>query len=227
MKYKSLTYLFFAAFIMILPKAASAQIMDAADKVLKTMEEVAAKASEVYKQVGAVQDEVNKVKTGDFGINLAPFTELKNSFITKKVEPFALPSYTQDENNMSEAIGDALMPVYGQGSDTLVSQQQNLNNLLVQQNNAATLYSRALAMRVALAEEYKKEPPQIDFQDGMAVLQATKAYAEQINQRLANIATLDAGVSDLDNSRNLMGQSYYNMLARNKEGDVDTSGDEI
>lgn len=227
MRYKALTYLFFAAFATALPEVASAQITDAADKVLKTMEGVAAESSLAYKMVSATEDGVNKVKTGDLGINLAPFTELKNSFITKKVEPFALPSYTQDENNMSEAIGDALMPVYGQGSDTLASQQQSLNNLLVQQNNAATLYSRALAMRVALAEEYKKTPPEIDFQDGMAVLQATKAYAEQINQRIANIATLDASISDLDNSRNLIGQGYYNMLARDKEGNADTSGDKI
>ncbi len=227
MKSKFWIYLFLAL-AAFRPLPASAQIKDAADKVLKTLEDAAAKASEAFKQVGAVQDEINKVKTGDFGINLGPFVDLKENFIKKKkLDPFKTPSYAQNDDAMAEAIGDALLPVYGQGGDTKASQQQTLNNLLVQHNNAAVLYSRALAMRVALAEEYKKKPKKINLKDGMAVLQAAKAYSEQINLRIVDIANLDAATSDLDNSRNLMSQSYYNMLAKAKEGGVDTSGDEI
>ena len=229
MKYRFLTYFLPALFLFFSPPPAAAQIKDAADKVLKTLEEAAAKASEAYKQVSALQDEVNQAKTGILGTNAWPFSKLKENFITSKITtPFTTASYAQgDENALAEAIGDAMLPEYGQGGDTKLSQQQNLNNLLTQQNNAAGLYSRALAMRASLAEEYERKPPELDLKDGMAVLRAAQAYAERINLRLIDIANLDAAASDLDNSRDLMSQNYYNMLARYEAGDVDTSGDSL
>ncbi len=189
-------------------------VSDALTKIEDVIEKVTEVLKTAEEKVSDAESALRDSKIGEFGNKALNGYNYINDRLTLgrnllagdlKQAPLDVPSYlkgkTNDVDAAEAAIKTEYIAKYGSGDDTVKSKYQKRQDMEVQHNNIASIYAKAYALRYHLKKARQEQgDPQVDLKDSRALIQAGRAYAENVNRRLLDMIALEMALMEFDST---------------------------
>ena len=189
-------------------------VSDALTKAQDIIEKVTETLKKAQEKVSEAESAVRDSKIGEYGNKALEGYNYINDRLTLgrnllagdlKLAPLDVPSYlkgkTNDVDAAEEAIKTEYIAKYGSGDDMAKSKHQKRQDMEVQHNNIASIYAKAYSLRYHLKKAREEQgDPQVDLENSRELIQAGRAYAENVNRRLLDIIAMEMAVLEFEST---------------------------
>lgn len=182
-------------------------LKDAANLALDKLEKGTSEAETLLEAKAEAEKKIEKVKSGDFGIDaLDAFNDsMAKINIPREMPDLKIPDQIgenlKNADKTGEAVNGMMVPVYGKGNDSQVAYMKNRVRTEIQQNNIATLYAHALATRTNLIKERAIPADEVSQENSRELLQAARAFDNKTAMRINDILFMETQIVEFEGTQ--------------------------